>query len=271
MKDVRGKTALVTGGAFGMGLLWCDRFAADGARLVIWDINRENLDRAVEDYSRRGIKVWGHIVDVSDFEAVREMAKKVQDDTGGVDILVNNAGIVHSNFFLETPYEHLAATVDVDLKGVMWCSKAFLPHMIDQNSGHIINIASLAGYVGVPRMPAYAAAKWGVLGLTESLRLEVNTVLGIKGVKFTLVCPSFVDTGMFSGAKPPRFTSILKPKDVVDASYAAFKSDRYRVNIPWLTEVVGRYRGVLPIGVFDFLFGLVGGMNSMNDWRDERR
>ncbi len=271
MKDVRGKTALVTGGAFGMGLLWCERFAADGAKLVIWDISQDNLDRAVKDFDRRGIKVWGHIVDVSDPEAVRETGAKTQEETGGVDVLVNNAGIVYSKPFLDTPDEHLAATIDVDLKGVMWCMKACLPRMVERNSGHIINIASLAGYVGVPRMPAYSAAKWGVLGLTEAVRLETNKIMKADGVRFTVVCPSFVDTGMFAGAKAPRLTRLLKPKEVVDGAYAAFKRDKYVVNTPWLTQVTPLLKGLLPWQAVDVVTELFGATDPMRDWRDERR
>jgi len=271
MKDVRGKAALVTGGAFGMGLLWCERFAAEGARLVIWDINQDNLDRAVKDFERRGIKVLGQIVDVSDAKAVAEAAQKAQDETGGVDILINNAGIVYSKPFLETADEHLAATVDVDLKGVMWCMKNFLPHMIDQNSGHIVNIASLAGYVGVPRMPAYSASKWGVIGLTESIRLEVTKVMKVDGIKFTVVCPGYVDTGMFAGAKPPRFTRLLQPKEVVDEAYAAFKRNQYYVRMPWLTKVTPLLKGVFPWQAVDVITDLFGATDTMSDWRDERR
>lgn len=270
MKDVRGKTALVTGGALGMGLLWCERFAADGASLVIWDINEKNLDRAVKDFERRGVKVFGQIVDVSDAKTVHDAAQVANEETGGVDILVNNAGIVHSNPFLETADAHLAATIDVDLKGVMWCMKAFLPHMIEQNSGHIINIASLAGYVGVPRMPAYSAAKWGVIGLTESIRLETNRVLRKKGIKFTVVCPGFVDTGMFAGAKPPRLTKMLKPKEVVDISYEAFKEDKYVVREPWLTKVTPLLKSALPYKAVDIITDLFGASDPMSDWRDER-
>lgn len=271
MKDVRGKVALVTGGAFGMGLLWCERFAADGAKLVIWDISEENLERAVKDFERRGVKVWGYLADVSKPEVVHEKAEEVQRDTGGVDVLVNNAGIVHSKPFLETPDAQLASTIDVDLKGIMWCMKAFLPHMLEQNSGHVINIASLAGYVGVPRMPAYSAAKWGAIGLTESIRLEVSLVLKKKGVRFTLVCPSFVDTGMFAGARPPRLTRMLKPKKVVDVSYEAFKRDKYVVNMPWLTQVTPLLKGVLPYQAVDVVTGIFGASDPMRDWRDERR
>lgn len=269
MRDVRGKTALVTGGAMGMGMLWCEHFARDGANLVIWDIKEETLAEAAEKLGRRGVTVMTQLVDVSNPEQVYEAAEKAQDETGGVDILVNNAGIVTAGPFLETPDARLAAVLDVDLKALMWTMKAFLPRMIERNSGHVVNISSASGYVGVPRMPAYVAAKWGVIGLTESVRLEVEQMRA-PGVKFTLVCPSYVDTGMFAGAKPPLLTKILKPEEIIDVAYEAFKNDRYMVNEPWMVKLTPALKGVLPTKAFDVVSGILGVTKSMHDWRDER-
>lgn len=270
MKNVRGKTALVTGGAFGMGLDWCKRFADDGANLVIWDINQDNLDAATKTIEQRGVKVFGQIVDVSNAKAVAKAGKAAVKEMGAIDILVNNAGIVRSSLFVDTKDEDLAATIDVDLKGIMWCTKAFLPAMIERDSGHVINIASLAGLVGVPRMSAYSAAKWGVIGLSESLRLEVNKVLKKKGVRFTVLCPGYVDTGMFSGAKPPRFTKLLKSEEVVDIGYEAFKKNKYVVKEPWLTKVTPLLKGVLPYQAVDIVTDLFGAGDTMKDWENER-
>lgn len=270
-KDVRGKTALVTGGGMGMGLSWCEHFADDGANVVIWDINDDAMEKAAESIRRRGVDVFTHNVDVSSSEAVATAAEKVQEETGGVDFLVNNAGIVHSRPFLDTEDAHLEATIDVDLKGVMWGMKAFLPKMIERNYGHIINMASLAGYVGTPRMPAYSASKWGVIGLTESVRMEINHVLGVKGVRFTVVCPGYVDTGMFEGAKPPRFTKLLQPEEVVRTAYDGFKRNKYLINMPWLTKVAPPLWGVLPYQAVDVVMHIFGGMDTMRDWRDLRR
>lgn len=270
-KNVRGKTALVTGGAMGMGLSWCEHFADDGANVVIWDINDDAMEMAAESIKRRGVDVFTHNVDVSKAEAVNEAAEKAQEETGGVDFLVNNAGIVHSKPFLDTDDAHLAATIDVDLKGVMWGMKAFLPKMIERNYGHIINMASLAAYVGTPRMPAYSASKWGVIGLTESVRMEINHVLGVKGVRFTVVCPGYVDTGMFEGAKPPRFTRLLQPEEVVRIAYGGFKQDKYLVNMPWLTKLAPPLWGALPYQAFDIVMHVFGGIDTMRDWRDLRR
>ena len=269
MRDVRGKTALVTGGAMGMGLLWCEHFADDGANVVIWDLNEEKLQEAGEKIRRRGVKVLTQVVDVSKPQAVYEAAEVAKKETGGVDILVNNAGIVSAGPFLETPDAKLSAVLKVDLEAHFWTMKAFLPHMIEQNSGHIVTIASAAGFVGVARMPAYVAAKWGAIGLSESVRLELD-LMGIKGVHFTIVCPSFVNTGMFAGARPPLLTSMLEPEEIVRKAYLAFKKDKIFVKEPWIVKVTPALKALLPTRAFDAISRLLGADSSMMQWRDER-
>jgi short-subunit dehydrogenase len=266
MKDVSGKTILITGGAVGMGLLWAEHFANDGANLVLWDIRQEPLDQAAEALRGRGVDVLTQIVDVSDRNAVYQAALKAQAETGGVDVLVNNAGIVASDDFLKTPDEKISAVIDVDLKALFWTMKAFLPRMLERNSGHIVNVSSASGFIGVPRMPAYVAAKWGVIGLTESIRLEVKG-MGKDGVKFTLFCPSYVDTGMFAGARPPLLTKILKPAEVVDIAYHGFKNDQYMIREPWMVKITPALKGLLPYQLFDLVSDTLGVTQSMSQWR----
>jgi short-subunit dehydrogenase len=94
--------------------------------------------------------------------------------------------------------------------------------------------------------------------------------MGVDGVKFTLVCPSYVDTGMFEGAKPPLMTKMLKPKDIVDIAYEAFKQDKYIVNEPWLVKLTPALKGILPYQAFDLVSGILGVTKSMHKWRDLR-
>jgi NAD(P)-dependent dehydrogenase (short-subunit alcohol dehydrogenase family) len=269
MIDVQGKTALVTGGAMGMGLIWARHFARDGANLVLWDLNGEGLERAAEEL-RGQVDVMTQVVDVSDRGQIYRSAVKVQAETGGVDILVNNAGIVFSKPFLETPDEQLSATIDVDLKALFWTMKAFLPRMLEENAGHIINISSASGFIGVPRMPAYVASKWGVIGLTESVRLEVRA-LHKDGVGFTLFCPSYVDTGMFEGAKAPLLTPMLRPETAVRIAYDGFREGRYMITAPWMVGLTPALKGLLPSKLFDLVGDLFGVTRSMEDWKDTRR
>lgn len=269
MIDVKGKTALITGGAKGMGRLWARHFARDGANLVLWDINAEGLDQAAEEL-RGQVDVMTQVVDVSDRKQIYQAAMKVQAETGGVDILVNNAGIVFSKPFLETPDEKLNATIDVDLKAILWTMKAFLPRMLELNAGHIINISSASGFVGVPRMPAYVASKWGVIGLTESVRLEVRAMKK-DGVGFTLFCPSFVDTGMFEGAKAPLLTPVLSPEAAVRIAYDGFRDSKYMITAPWMVSLTPAIKGLLPAKLFDVISDLFGANTAMDGWQDTRQ
>ncbi len=252
----------------GMGLLWARHFARDGANLVLWDINAEGLEAAADEL-RGQVDVMTQVVDVSSREEIYKAAMKVQAETGGVDILVNNAGIVFSKPFLETPDDQLSATIDVNLKAMFWTMKAFLPRMLELNAGHIINISSASGFIGVPRLPAYAASKWAVIGLTESVRLEVRN-LKKDGVSFTLFCPSYVDTGMFKGAKAPLLTPVLPPETAVDIAYEGFCEGKYMITAPWMVGITPALKGLLPSKLFDVISDLFGATTSMDTWQDTR-
>ncbi len=252
----------------GMGLLWARHLAADGANLVLWDINAEGLQQAAEEL-RGQVDVLTQVVDVSDRTQIYKAAMKVQAETGGVDILVNNAGIIFSGPFLETPDEQINKTIDVDLKAIFWTMKAFLPRMLELNDGHIINISSASGFIGVPRMPAYVSAKWGVIGMTESVRLEVRA-MNKDGVGFTLFCPSFVDTGMFEGAKAPLLTPVLKPEEAVRIAYDGFRSGKFLITAPWMVGITPALKGLLPSKIFDTVSDLFGANSAMDEWQDTR-
>ena len=264
--EVRGRVCLVTGGARGMGKLWAEHFAADGARLVLWDMDAEGLEQTAAEFRARGWPVYTQTVDVAKRSRVYAAAAQVAEEFGTVDILVNNAGIVAAGKFLETKDERLEATINVDLIALMWTSKAFLPGMIEKGAGHIINISSAAGFIGVPYMPAYCAAKWGVLGMTEALRLEMKT-LGHKGIGFTVFCPSFVATGMFRGAKPPLLTPMLEPEEAVKKGYEGFRRGQYVIKEPFMVKLTPALQAILPYQVFDTVSDLFNATTSMAAWK----
>ncbi|RJO63391.1 MAG: SDR family NAD(P)-dependent oxidoreductase [Myxococcales bacterium] len=271
MKDVKGRWAVVTGGAAGMGRLWAEHLIRDGANVALWDINAGLLEKTAQELRvRGGGQTLSYAVDVSDREAIYKNAEKVQEDTGGVDILINNAGIVYADSFLDTPDERLSRTIDVNLKALMWTMKAFLPRMVQRNEGHVVNVSSASGFVGVPRMPAYTASKWGVIGLSESLRLEME-LIGKKGVKFTTFCPSYVDTGMFEGARAPLLTPMLKPHEAVALAYEGFKKDQPFVLAPAMVKITPALKWILPTKVFDFISHQFGVTSSMSQWKGHGR
>jgi all-trans-retinol dehydrogenase (NAD+) len=271
MKDIRNKTALITGGARGMGKLWAERLLADGARVILLDIDAAALKIAKSELEKsyRG-RIASYAVDITNRAALYKTMKKASNDFGAIEILINNAGIVAGGKFLEVTDEKHAATIDINLKAMIFTIKAVLPGMIQKKSGHIVNISSAAGFLGTPFMAPYNASKWGVIGLTESLKLELEET-GIHNIRFTLVCPSYVDTGMFAGVKAPLFTPILSPDQIVDIAYRSFRKDKYFVLEPFIVKFVPFLRGILPNRAFGYVAKILGVTSSMSGWHGKRR
>jgi len=126
--------------------------------------------------------------------------------------------------------------VAVNLESYFWCAKAFVPGMIARGEGHIVMVASAAGLLGVPGMAAYSATKHAVIGFAESLRLELRRA-GARGVGTTIVCPSFIDTGMFPDSRPPLFTPWLKPDALAEKIVAAVRARRLYVREPAMVKL----------------------------------
>jgi len=189
--ELRGKTAVITGGASGIGLATARQFAAAGANLVLGDIEGKPLAAAVEEILSEGGKVVGLETDVtkeSDVIALREAALK---EFGGAHVIFNNAGVA-AGPTIGTPTNVWQWVIDVDLMGVVYGMNTFVPLFLEQNEGHVVNTASLAGLGGVPGMGAYCAAKFAVVGMTESLFHELRN----RGVNVgaSALCPGFVKT-----------------------------------------------------------------------------
>jgi NAD(P)-dependent dehydrogenase (short-subunit alcohol dehydrogenase family) len=277
--DVAGKVVLITGAARGMGKLWAEHFARDGARLVLWDLDGEELERTAAQLRTAGVAGRGRrsggsgatevrtaVVDVTDRARVHEEATATAAGFGPVDIVVNNAGIVAGGRFEEMPEAKLAAVLDVNLKSLVFLHKAFLPQMLERGAGHFINVSSASGFIGVPYMPTYAASKWGVIGFTESLRLEME-LAGHTGIRFTLFCPSYVDTGMFKGVRAPLLVPLLTPEKAVQQGYAGFRRGEYMVRVPLMVRFTPALKALLPQKVFDSVSEILGVTTSMKNWR----
>lgn len=238
MRNVAGKIALITGGAMGMGKLLGGHFVRDGAKLVIWDLNTDEMNKTIAEHRKRGVEVVGYNVDITDVEKVKATAKKVEKEVGPVDILVNNAGIVAGGgSFDEVPIERHIKIMDVNINALMTCTHVFLPGMIERREGHIINMASAAGLMGLAYLTSYCASKFAVVGFSESLRLELRHKK-LNTIKITTVCPSLVNTGMFDGANPPKMTPFLTPQHIVNKIYDGFKRDKIYVKEPFMVKTI---------------------------------
>ncbi len=265
-RDVRGKLYLVTGGAIGMGKEVAKLFAADGARVVLWDINADKLEKAAAEVRDLGAEVMTDVVDVTDREQVYAAAQRVKQDFGKVDILHNNAGVVKGGYFMDVEDEWHLKTMDVNFNAYMWTMKAFMPEMIKANDGHIINVASAAGLTYVPMLSTYCASKAAVVNFTDTLRLEMKKQ-GKSGVRFTTVCPSFVTTGMFEGVKAPLLVPWLSTEKMSRKIYEAYHRQRNIVMEPPLVKFVPLFRGALPRPVYDVVSEVMGLTRAMAHWK----
>jgi len=187
-----GRTAVVTGGASGIGLAIARRLASDGAAVAIFDRNREAAAEAAQKIEAAGGRAIGVAVDVSDRSQVDAGVADVHARLGQVTILVNNAGLDGFDAFLSISAETWNRIIAVNLTGTFHCCQAIVPDMIDEGWGRIVNISSSSAQGGQPLMTHYVASKAGVIGLTKALALE----LGPKGITVNTIPPGFIDTPM---------------------------------------------------------------------------
>ena len=173
MSSIAGRHALITGGSSGIGLATATALAEKGARVTIVARRPEPLDAAVVELGAVGADVSAYELDVSDRDAVGVSFAKIADERGTVDILVCSAGVARPGYFEELPDEVFREMIDIDYFGTLWPIREVVPAMIEQRSGSIVGISSDVGLIGVFGYTAYAAAKFAVRGLLESLRGEL--------------------------------------------------------------------------------------------------
>jgi 2-hydroxycyclohexanecarboxyl-CoA dehydrogenase len=190
-----GKIVIVTGAASGIGLATAQRFARDGAKVAIWDINEEGAQRAAADLVAGGAKAIASRVDVSDRAQVNAAVERIHAELGKVQILVNNAGITDFRPFMEMTEDIWDRVMRINLKSMLVVTQAVLPDMLEAKWGRIINVSSSSAQTGSARMTAYAASKGGVIAFTKALAQE----LAATGITVNNVPPGFVDTPMLRG------------------------------------------------------------------------
>lgn len=197
MQDFKGRVAVVTGAASGIGLGVTQRFLAEGMKVVLADLEGERLNREVARLSEAGGDVLGVECDVRDPHSVEDLAKQTLSHYGGVHVVMNNAGVAPAGPMLETTPADWRWIVDVNLLGVAYGVSAFGPILRDAGEGHIINTASEAGHVSSAVLGMYTATKHAVVGLSESLYRELEG----SGVAVHCLCPSLVDTQIFNSER----------------------------------------------------------------------
>lgn len=262
MAQFNNKKVLITGGAAGIGKIMGQLALERQAELVIWDINPAGLDDAIAELSPLG-KVSGYIVDLSDLENIKKTAEQTKRDVGFIDVLINNAGIVSGKYFHNHSDREISQTMAVNALAPMFVTKEFLNEMIDAKTGHICNIASLAGMISNPKMSAYAASKWSVIGWSDSLRIEMKKLK--TNVRVTTICPYYINTGMFAGVKS--LIPIMDPVHVARKVIKAIEKGTTIKSIPSMYHLLRISQGILPVKAFDYLVGeKIGIYKTMNDF-----
>jgi len=262
MLELKGKTAVITGGAGGLGFATAHALAREGMKVALWDLNGQRVEEKAKQLRDLGFTAKGWSLDVTDSAAVRAGAIQVERDLGSVYLLNNNAGVHAPGDFLTSTDDEIRRQVEVNLNSYFWCCKAFVPGMVARGEGHIVMIASAAGMLGVPGMAAYSATKHGVIGFAESLRLELRRG-GAEAVYMTIVCPSFIDTGMFPDTTPPLFTPWLSPEKLASKIVSAVKSKTLYVREPAMVKLIPLLKA-LPRCLADALCTFTGMNRSLN-------
>ncbi len=200
---LQGKTALITGGSRGIGKGIAVKFAQHGAKVLLVGRELSRLEPAAEEIKALGGQASCFQADVSQADQVEELAKAVLEQEGRVDILVNNAGISKEMPFLEMPIETFDEIMTVNMRSVMLVTRAFLPGMLEQKAGSIINIGSAAALRGLPGSAAYSASKAAVICFTQALGDEVRRAE--RDIRINAICPGPVDTELFQKSERREF------------------------------------------------------------------
>ncbi|KAA0086780.1 SDR family oxidoreductase [Mycolicibacterium sp. P9-64] len=241
MDNIRGRTIAITGAARGIGYATAKALLTRGARVVIGDRDVAILGSAVSGLSSLG-PVSGYPLDVTDQESFATFLDKARSDgSGHIDVLINNAGVMPVGPFLSQSDEAIRSSIEVNLYGVLTGCRLVLPDMVKRRSGHIINIASLAGVVAVPGQVVYAGTKFGVVGLSTALADEFAP----QGVEVSVVMPTFTNTELISGTKATGAQKPVQPEDIAAAIVKVLDKPKTHVSVPGPLRFVGAVTAML--------------------------
>lgn len=221
MQNIEGKIALITGAGRGIGRATAIAFAKEGIHVGLVGRTPENLERVAGELKEYGVKVATAPADVADLESITAAVESVRKALGPIDILVNNAGISKFGSFMELTPEEWTNIINVNVNGLYYTTRAVLPEMLERETGDIINISSTAGQKGGPVTSAYSASKAAVIGLSESLMMEVRK----KNIRVTTLTPSTVATDMavelnLTDGNPEK---VMQPEDMAELMVAQLK------------------------------------------------
>lgn len=248
MKDFKGKVAVITGGAAGLGRAMAERFAGEGMKLVLADIEQKVLDQTAKEFHDKGAEVLPVRTDVTKIADLENLAKATYDKFGAAHVLCNNAGVAAAGVMWERSVRDWDWVLGVNLLAVIHGCRLFLPRMIaDGHEGHIVNTASMAGLISGPGMSTYNVTKHGVVTLSETLFHELN-MSGAK-VKVSVLCPAWVNTGIADSARN-------RPADLENAPGTEIKRPMDEMLEKTVKSLLLQSK-VTPANVADLVFGAV--------------
>lgn len=228
--EFKDKVILITGGAAGIGKATAKAFAELGGTVVIWDVNEEAGNELVKEFRSGDVKSLFKKVDVTNFDAVGEAIREIMDEFGKLDVLINNAGITKDKTLKKMDPETWQQVIDVNLTGVFNCTRQAVNHMLEAESGVILNASSVVGLYGNFGQTNYVATKSGVIGMTKTWARE----LGGKGIRVNAIAPGFIATEMVQKMPEKVIEHMVsktplgrmgKPEDIANA-YTFLASDK---------------------------------------------
>jgi 3-oxoacyl-[acyl-carrier protein] reductase len=204
---LKDKVSIITGAGQGIGEATALKFAREGAKVAVCDINEATVEQTVRKIQDLGGDAIGFVIDVTDKQSIARMVEGVMAKWGRIDTLVNNAGIVQDAQFKKMTDEQFERVIDVNLKGVYNCTKAVVDIMLEQNSGCILNASSIVGIYGNFGQTNYAASKFGVIGMVKTWARE----LGRKGIRANAICPGFIHTPIIA-SMPAKIIKLMEER-----------------------------------------------------------
>jgi NAD(P)-dependent dehydrogenase (short-subunit alcohol dehydrogenase family) len=210
MRELRNKVAVVTGAASGIGRAMAERFARAGMKLVLADVEEKPLADARDALTRAGTDTIAVLTDVSKWDQVEALARRTFEKFGTAHVVCNNAGIGAGGMTWEVPLADWEWTLGVNLWGVVHGIRAFVPKMIAQGEGHVVNTASIAGLISAPSMGPYCASKHAVVAISECLHHDLQVAAAGAKVKVSVVCPAWVKTNI-ADAERNRPAALKRP------------------------------------------------------------
>ncbi|BBZ65572.1 short-chain dehydrogenase [Mycolicibacterium insubricum] len=253
MNNIAGRTVVITGAARGIGYATAEALLDRGARVVIGDRDRPALDAAVAQLSARGT-VTGHPVDVTAPESFAAFLDAARGDGGRIDVLINNAGVMPVGPFLEQSDQAIRTAVEVNLYGVLTGCRLVLPEMAARRSGHVVNIASVAGLIPVPGQAVYAGTKFAVVGLSAALSDEFAP----QGVHVSTIMPTFTNTELIAGTHTTAAQQTVEPADVAAAVVKVLDRPTTATSVPGMMRYLAAASSVLPTGARRWLSHRLG-------------